>query len=127
MAVHHITVGQKLWAMRVTRLAAGSLHDLPAARHWLGTPNGGVVRHLRRPFTSLPRQIEARRARERAVRSSFKRRQTAVCAAASSVAVPAAGPGVDGMPGAASGVRPASLVLFKSSSWNLSTAMQADT
>ena len=112
--------------MRVTRLAAGSLQDMPAPQHWLGTPNGGVVRHLRRPLTSLPQKVEAWPGRELAVRRTCKRRQTAVCAATSSVALPAAGPGVDGKPGAASGVRPALLVLLKLSSWNLSTALQAD-
>ena len=98
--------------MRVTRLAAGLLHDLPAPQQWLSAPNGGAVRHLRRPFTSLPHQVDARHVHERAVRSTCKRRQTAVCAAASSVAVPAASPGVDGLPGAASGVRPALLMLL---------------
>lgn len=112
MALQCFGVRQKLRAMRVTRLAAGSLHVLPAPQHWLGTPNGGAVRHLGRPFTSLPQQLEARRARERADRNSCSRRQTAVSAAGSSVAAPAAGSGVDGMPGVASGVRPASLVLL---------------
>ena len=111
-AMRCFDVGQKLCSMRVTRLAAGSLHVSPAPQHWLGTPRGGAVRHLRRPFTSLPQQFKAQRTRERAVGNSCKRRQTAICAAGPGVAAPVAGSGSDGVPGAASGVRPASLVLL---------------